>query len=111
MGRHHACRLFARIADITMHDFLPRLLRNVFITVVALIGALMAFVFMVSTAIAVGLLYIVAKLRGKPFGVRAYWQQRQAQSQRPGTAPFSTGRPGYHKAATDVIDVEARDIH
>lgn len=32
-----------------------------------LIGMMMALVFMASTAIAVGVLYLVAKVRGKPF--------------------------------------------
>jgi len=91
-----------------MQDFLPRLLRNLFFALIALVGALMAFIFMASTAIALGLLYIVAKLRGKPFGARAYWQQRQAQ--RPSANPFGQPSQPYGKAATDVIDVEAREI-
>ncbi|HEY0295437.1 MAG TPA: hypothetical protein VGC69_08925 [Bordetella sp.] len=91
-----------------MHDFLPRLLRNVFIALIALIGMFMALIFMVSTAVAVGLLYIAAKLRGKPFGMRAYWQRRQAQH--PGVPPFAAPGQPYAKAATDVIDVEAREI-
>ncbi|HEX7747810.1 MAG TPA: hypothetical protein VF445_03575 [Bordetella sp.] len=89
-----------------MNDFLPRLLRNVCFAVIALIGAAMAIVFMVSTAIAVGLLYIVARLRGKPFGVRAYWQQRRGPMN-----PFNAPVQPYAKAATDVIDVQAREIH
>lgn len=89
-----------------MNDFLPRLLRNVCFAVIALVGAAMAIVFMASTAIAIGLLYIVAKLRGKPFGVRAYWQQRRSPM-----SPFNAPGQPYSKAATDIIDVQAREIH
>lgn len=88
-----------------MNDFLPRLLRNVCFAVIALVGAAMAIVFMASTAIAIGLLYIVARLRGKPFGVRSYWQQRRG----PMPAFNAPGQP-YAKAATDVIEVQAREI-
>ena len=91
-----------------MNDFLPRLLRNLCFAAIALIGAAMAIIFMASTAIAVGLLYIVARLRGKPFGVRAYWQQRQGRG--PAAHPFGAPGQPYAQAATDVIDVEAREI-
>ena len=88
-----------------MNDFLPRLLRNICFALIALIGAAMAIVFMASTAIAIGLLYIVAKVRGKPFGARAYWQQRRGPMN-----PFNAPGQPYSKAATDVIDVQAREI-
>lgn len=88
-----------------MQDFLPRLLRNACFALVALIGAVMACIFMLSTAIAIGLIFIVAKLRGKPFGVRAYWQQRRGPM-----SPFNAPNQPYSKAATDVIDVQAREI-
>jgi hypothetical protein len=89
-----------------MNDFLPRLLRNICFALIALVGAAMAIVFMVSTAVAIGLLYVVARLRGKPFGVRAYWQQRRGPMH-----PFNAPGQPYAKAATDVIDVQAREIH
>ncbi|WP_019937904.1 hypothetical protein [Bordetella sp. FB-8] len=88
-----------------MNHFLPRLLRNLCLAAIALIGAAMAIIFMVSTAIAIGLLYIVARLRGKPFGVRGYWQQRRGPMH-----PFNAPGQPYAKAATDVIDVQAREI-
>jgi hypothetical protein len=62
----------------------------------------MALVFMVSTAIAVGILYVIAKVRGRPFGVKAYWHQRNATRGTP-AGPFPGVRP-------DVIDVEVREV-
>ena len=53
------------------------------------------------------ILYVVAKVRGKPFGVRAYWSQRQGARPNPfqsAAAPFAQARGG------DVIDVEAREV-
>jgi len=70
----------------------------------------MALVFMLSTAVAVAVLYVVARLSGRPFGVRAYWAQRHGAGAaargakpgaRPGPQPFR--RP-------DVIDVEVREV-
>jgi hypothetical protein len=86
-----------------MNNAIPRFLRALALTVLALIGATMALVFMASTAIAVGILYVVATMRGKPFGVRSYWQQRQSGRPAGGPSPFPPGRP-------DVIDVEAREV-
>jgi len=97
-----------------MTDTLSRFVRTLLLGMLALVGMGMALIFMVSTAIAIGVLYIVARVRGKPFGARAYWSQRKAsQSQQPfaGANPFTrnqahrmpTGRP-------DVVDIEAREI-
>ncbi|WP_233236431.1 hypothetical protein [Bordetella sp. LUAb4] len=87
-----------------MDNALTRLFRALAVTLLALVGAAMALLFMVSTAIAVGILYLVAKVRGKPFGVRAYWHHRQANRGPVGAgAPFPPVRP-------DVIDVEAREV-
>jgi len=58
---------------------------------------------MASTAIAIAILYVVAKVRGRPFGVRAYWQERR----RPRYTPPSGQR--FNKQ--DVVDVEMREIH
>ena len=90
-----------------MTNTLIRFFRAVLFAALALIGMAMALVFMLSTAIAVAILYVVAKVRGKPFGVRAYWSQRQGARPspfQPGSAPFASQPRG------DVIDVEAREI-
>ena len=92
---------------------LTRFLRTVILAMLALVGMGMALLFMVSTAIAVGVLYIVAKLRGKPFGARAYWSQRRAtQSQSQGTSPFQGGNPFTRSQVgrREVVDVEAREV-
>jgi len=93
-----------------MTDTLTRLLRTVILAVLALVGMGMALLFMVSTAIAVGVLYIVARVRGKPFGARAYWSQRRAgQTQSPfqnAANPFTRTQVGQR----EVVDVEAREV-
>jgi hypothetical protein len=86
-----------------MNNALTRLVRTVAFTVLALIGGAMALIFMASTAIAVGILYVVARVRGRPFGVRAYWHQRNATRGAGPAGPFQGVRP-------DVIDVEAREV-
>lgn len=90
-----------------MTNPLIRFLRAVLFAALALIGMAIALVFMLSTAIAVAILYVVAKVRGKPFGVRDYWSQRQGARPNPfqsAAAPFAQARGG------DVIDVEAREV-
>ncbi|MBC7203524.1 MAG: hypothetical protein H5U29_08375 [Pusillimonas sp.] len=81
-----------------------QILRGLLFFVLAIFGMAMAFIFMLSTAIAVGVLYIVAKVRGRPFGVRAYWEERR----RPRAESRSAGAPRYNKQ--DVVDVEMREI-
>ncbi|VFR89689.1 putative exported protein [plant metagenome] len=107
-----------------MTQLISRILHTVLFVVLALVGMGMALIFMLSTAIAVAVLYVTARLRGQPFGVRSYWQQRQAR--RPGftqntgfgqapTGPAAGSRrqggfPGPSRRPADVIDVEARDV-
>jgi len=93
-----------------MIDTISRFFRAVVFTLLALFGMAMALVFMISTAIAMGILYLIAKVRGKPFGVRAYWSQRQTARPnpfRPTSSAPSANLPG---SRNDVIDVEAREI-
>jgi hypothetical protein len=89
-----------------MTDLLFRFLRAVFFAAVAVVGIMMALVFMFSTALALMILYLLAKLRGKPFGVRAYWSQRQATRKE----VFAPDAPTYVKPRPDVIDVQAREV-
>ena len=113
-----------------MTDTLTRILRTALFAILALLGMAMALVFMLSTAIAVGVLYIVARLRGKPFGIRAYWNQRNQAygfASRPfGSSPFGTAAGQQPAADTgarkqpqrtlrprpaDVIDVDVREVN
>ncbi|MCB5363838.1 hypothetical protein H0484_08760 [Pusillimonas sp. CC-YST705] len=77
---------------------LTQILRGLLFFVLTLFGMAMAFIFMVSTAIAIGVLYIVARIKGRPFGVRAYWDSRR---------PPAPARSFKNK---DVVDVEMREI-
>lgn len=84
---------------------LNQLLRGVLFFILAICGLAMAFIFMVSTAIAIGVLYIVARIKGRPFGVKAYWQERR----HPNVGPKGTTANSHFKN-TDVTDVEMREL-
>ena len=92
-----------------MIDFINRFLRTVLFAVLALLGMVMAVVFMVSTAVAVAVLYLVARLRGKPFGVRAYWAQRRGPGYGYGGPAAAAAGPQPFRRP-DVIDVEVREV-
>jgi hypothetical protein len=76
-----------------------QILRGVLFFVLAVFGMIMALIFMVSTAIAVAILYGVARIKGRPFGVRAYWEQRRKPA-----------APSRNFNKKDVVDVEMREI-
>lgn len=65
----------------------------------ALFGVTMAFIFMVSTAIAVAVLYVVARIKGRPFGVKAYWDARNQAAPRKNSFKNK-----------DVVDIEMREL-
>jgi hypothetical protein len=84
---------------------IQRLLRLVAFVFVALVGMFMALIFVASTIVAVAILVVVARLRGKTFSAKEYWQARSAR-RKPilKSGSFST------KNSADVTDVKARDI-
>ena len=71
----------------------------------------MAVVFMVSTAIAMAILYIVAKISGRPFAIKSYWDQRRRNRVHPNftkkTASADTASKRHPK---NVTDIEMREI-
>ncbi len=89
-------------------NIIQQTLRGALFLVLALFGMVMAFVFMASTAIAVAVLYIVARLQGRPFGMKAYWAERR----RPGAHPGFPGarQRGAGPRPQDVTDIEMREI-
>ncbi len=89
-------------------NFIQQALRAALFLVLAFFGLVMAFVFMASTLLAIGVLYIVARLKGRPFGVKAYWAERRRppMPQRPGTRS-RTDQPVRER---DVTDIEMREI-
>ena len=84
---------------------LQRLVRLVAFVFLAIIGMFMAVVFVASTIVAVAILVVVARLRGKTFSAKEYWMARSAR-RKPilKSGSFSTKNSG------DVTDVKARDI-
>jgi len=102
-----------------MIDLLHRFLHAAVFTVLALLGLVMALAFLFSTAVAMVVFYVIARLRGKPFGIRSYWQQR-SQTHGFGTRAFGAsfgqsyaraGARGRGARRPDVIDVELREVH
>jgi hypothetical protein len=88
-----------------MRFLLQRLVRLVAFVFIALIGMVMAVVFVASTIVAVAILVVAARLRGKTFSAKDYWMARSAR-RKPilKSGAFST------KDSADVTDVKARDI-
>jgi len=102
-----------------MIDLLQRFLHTVIFTVLALLGMVMALAFLFSTAIAVVVFYVIARLRGKPFGIRSYWNRR-SQTHGFGARVFgaaSFAGKSYARASgrgnnrPDVVDIELREVH
>jgi len=85
---------------------LAQCLRGLLFFILTLFGMLMALTFMVCTALAVGVLYVLARIQGRPFGgVRNYWSVRRPQ-------PFfaASSRTRARPAHQDVMDVEMREV-
>ncbi|WP_269495867.1 hypothetical protein [Castellaniella sp. S9] len=88
-------------------NIIQQILRGALFLVLAFFGMVMAFVFMASTAVAVAVLYVVARLQGRPFGMKAYWAERR----RPGVHPgFAGTRQRNAGPKQDVTDIEMREI-
>lgn len=85
-----------------------QIIRGALFLLLALFGMAVALIFMASTAIAVAVLYVVARIQGRPFGIKAYWAERRRQSP-PGSAPRSADKPSTFKGQ-DVTDIEMREI-
>src|SRR5690606_15446705 len=103
----------------TMTDTLAKLFRTVFVAFVAVIGMIMAAILLVSTAVALGIVYIVARLRGKPFTANTVWQRSQARwgfgssgSDTAASTPATGSRSSFASRLKkhDIVDVEVRDV-
>lgn len=90
---------------------LNQILRSALFFVLTLVGMLMAVVFMVSTAIAVAILYVVARISGRPFAIKSYWDQRRRSKTRPSFTRKAASQPTSSRHNTqNVTDVEMREI-
>ena len=84
-----------------------QIIRGALFLVLAFFGMVMALIFMASTAIAVAVLYVVARIQGRPFGVKAYWSDRRRTGAYSPHA--SQGKASTYKNQ-DVSDIEMREI-
>lgn len=90
---------------------LNQILRSALFFVLTIVGMLMAVVFMVSTALAVAILYIVARISGRPFAIKSYWDQRRRSKTRPSFSSKDVSQTTSSGRNTqNVTDVEMREI-
>ena len=89
-------------------NILQNTLRAALFLILAFFGMIMALIFMASTALAIGVLYIVARLQGRPFGVKAYWEERRRAPSPQRSGPWS-GQAGQSRKQ-DAVDIEMREI-
>ncbi|HBI83773.1 hypothetical protein G3I67_08705 [Orrella sp. NBD-18] len=88
-----------------MKELIQRIFRAIFLALLAMLGLIMAFVFTISTVIAILILSIVSAIRGKPFAAKEYWSNRQERNKSLlNKGPLSRG------GNADITDVEVRDI-
>lgn len=95
----------------TMKDFLDSILKSVLFVILAIVGLCMAFIFMASTAIALGVMYIIARVRGQNFSAGQFWTQSRTRARQTQT----DFQEKFHKrkfptSTKDVTDVEIREI-
>lgn len=85
-----------------------QIIRGALFLLLAFFGMAMALIFMASTAIAVAVLYVVARIQGRPFGIKAYWAERR----RPAASPAGSRRADQASPfkRQDVTDIEMREI-
>ncbi|RZS86123.1 hypothetical protein [Pigmentiphaga kullae] len=103
-----------------MTDTIAKLLRTAFVAGIALVGMIMAAILLASTAVALAIVYVVAKLRGKPFVANTYWKRSQTRwgfggnAQEGATAAAAPARStsGYanRMKRSDIVDVEVREL-
>ena len=88
-----------------------QILRSLLFFVLTVVGMLMAVIFMISTAIAMAILYIVAKISGRPFAIQSYWDQRRRNRVRPHFTRKNSATSSAPKHNTqNVTDIEMREI-
>ena len=90
-------------------NIIQHTLRAALFLILAFFGVIMALIFMASTALAIGVLYIVARLQGRPFGVKAYWDERRRPNM-PGHKGAWSRQQAAHGRNHDVVDIEMREI-
>ena len=94
-----------------MMNTLNQILRLALFLVLTLVGMLMAVVFMITTAIAIAILYVVARISGRPFAIKSYWDQRRRAKSRPNfTHEASTAATTNSRKNQNITDVEMREI-
>jgi len=77
-------------------------LRGLLFFILTVFGMVMALIVMACSVLAMCVLYVLARIQGRPFGgVRTYWMSRRPP-------PFSAARA--RPTPKDVMDVEMREV-
>jgi len=87
-------------------SILAQCLRGLLFFILTLFGMVMALIVMACSVLAVCVLYVLARIQGRPFGgVRTYWTSRRPQ-------PFFAARASARSRpmSKDVMDVEMREV-
>ncbi len=94
-----------------MMNTLNQILRLALFLALTLVGMLMAVVFMITTAIAIAILYVVARISGRPFAIKSYWEQRRRSKVGPNfSREDSSSATTNSRSSQNVTDVEMREI-
>ncbi len=104
---------FITIKSFATMNLIQKFLRTILLIILAVFGLLMASIFMFSTLLAIAVLYVIARIQGRPFGVKAYWAERR-RANMPGHArswsnSWQTSKDG-QSSKPDVVDIEMREI-
>lgn len=88
-----------------------QILRTILFAALTILGMIMALVFMVTTIVAMGILYVAARLGGRPFSVRSYWSERRRHRAYQGFKPnYTRQQTSTKRTDNDVTDIEMREI-
>lgn len=88
-----------------MINIFYRFFSPIFFLLLVVLGAAIALACLIATATTVAILYAVAKVRGKRFGMHPSWNPWYKTRHHAAQVPRRTS-----KNTKDVIDVEAREL-
>lgn len=101
-----------------MKDIFQGIFATIAFITISFIGLVLAFTFIFTLLIGVGVLYVVNRLRGKSFSVQQFWQEHRARARAKTQGFTSRYRDKYKSGSTnftrppesEVTDVEFQEI-
>lgn len=102
---------------LSMSDFINRIFRIILVVIFTVIGLVMAFTLIISALLAVGVLYIVALVRGKPFSAKGFMKKSSTRAKETSQSFGSKFQTDDAKDSrirkpdpSDITDVEFKDV-